>query len=357
LHVPTHLLPLTTRVFFKVWPATHAFLQTWKERAAQIPDPELKRQAQASIEAKTFHCEGGAIFGLLAREHYQNAIEFIVAYQTISDYLDNLCDRSTSQDPDDFRALHESMLHALTPDAPLTAYYRFRREQDDGGYLAALVDTCRRVLGRLPDYPAGAQAVRELASLYIDLQVHKHVRKEERVPRLQAWFAEHQPHVPPMAWYEFAACTGSTLGIFCIISKLFDPSTTAGLVSDIKNAYFPWVQGLHILLDYLIDQEEDRAGADLNFCSYYSGDEELISRLGYFFTQAQASVANLPDARFHRLINRGLLSIYLADEKVAKQKNVRAVSKKLLRLGGATALFLYWHCRIYRRFLAAPNVR
>ena len=33
-----------------------------------------------------------------------NAIKFIVAYQTISDYLDNLCDRSTSLDPDDFSA-------------------------------------------------------------------------------------------------------------------------------------------------------------------------------------------------------------------------------------------------------------
>jgi len=52
---------------------------------------------------------------LLAGEKYKEAIRFIVAYQTISDYLDNLCDRSTSSDPADFRALHESMLHALTP--------------------------------------------------------------------------------------------------------------------------------------------------------------------------------------------------------------------------------------------------
>ena len=64
-----------------------------------IPNPELRKQALASIEHKTFHCEGGAIMALMANEHYQEAIRFIVAYQTISDYLDNLCDRSTSQDP------------------------------------------------------------------------------------------------------------------------------------------------------------------------------------------------------------------------------------------------------------------
>ena len=31
---------------------------------------------------------------LLANEKYKEAIRFTVAYQTISDYLDNLCDRT-----------------------------------------------------------------------------------------------------------------------------------------------------------------------------------------------------------------------------------------------------------------------
>lgn len=62
---------------------------------------ELHSQAIASIEHKTFHCEGGGILALLANEHREECIRFIVAYQTISDYLDNLCDRSTSLDPND----------------------------------------------------------------------------------------------------------------------------------------------------------------------------------------------------------------------------------------------------------------
>lgn len=328
---------------------THLYLGQWKDRARSIPDSELRRQALASIETKTFHCEGGALLGLLACDHYKEAIQFIVAYQTISDYLDNLCDRSTSQDPQDFRALHESLLHALTPHSPLTAYYRFRQEQDDGGYLETLVKACRDVLERLPNYALGEKAVRELAGLYVDLQVHKHVQKEDRLTRLQNWFDDHKQNLPPMSWYEFAASAGSTLGIFCIISQLFNPKTTADLVVSIKHAYFPWVQGLHILLDYLIDQEEDRAGEDLNFCSYYEDDAQLARRLGHFYNQAQLSVLNLPDAKFHQLINRGLLSIYLADAKVARQKDVQLIAKKMLRLGGSEAFFFYLHCWIYRR--------
>ena len=195
------------------------------------------------------------------------------------------------------------------------------------------------------------QSLRALAAVYVDLQVHKHVRKEERVPRLQAWFADHEKNLPEMAWYEFSACTGSTLGIFCIVSQLFNPATSGELVARIQHAYFPWVQGLHILLDYLIDQEEDRTGSDLNFCSYYRDNEHLSSRLSHFYSQAQASVANLPDAKFHRLIIRGLLGIYLADHKVARQKNVLAIAKKLLRLGGGEAKFLYFHCWAYRRLV------
>ena len=80
-------------MILQVRPAARTFLQGWKERARRIPDPELRRQALASIEAKTFHCEGGSLCGLTAGDNYRQAIEFIVAYQTISDYLDNLCDQ------------------------------------------------------------------------------------------------------------------------------------------------------------------------------------------------------------------------------------------------------------------------
>ena len=349
MRVPTHFISMTTKMILRTQPVTHSYLRQWKERAAQIPDPELRCQALASIETKTFHCEGGALYGMLAGDQYKQAIRFIIAYQTISDYLDNLCDRSTSQNPEDFRALHESMLHALTPDVPLSDYYRFRQERDDDGYLAALVQTCRDVLRSLPQYKVAADDLLELAGVYCDLQVYKHVTESERLPRLQSWFAKHQGNLPEMSWYEFSASAGSTLGIFCIVSHLFQPKVSPKLIMDIRKAYFPWVQGLHILLDYLIDQEEDRAGRDLNFCSFYPDKSRLSERLGFFYTQAQQSVTNLPHAGFHHLINRGLLSIYLADRKVFRQKDVQRIAKDLLRLGGLQTMFFYLHCVVYRR--------
>lgn len=349
LKIPASLYTMMTEVYLKVLPDVHRYLNDWKERAGQIPDPELQKQALMSIKTKTFHCEGGSILGLLAGENRVDAIRFIVAYQTISDYLDNLCDRSTSLDPIDFRALHESMLHALTPEARCLDYYRFRNERDDGGYLVSLVQTCQEVLRGLPSYDKISPVLYELAGYYCDLQVHKHVKVEERVPRLEDWFQSHRDKLPEMSWYEFSACCGSTLGIFCLVAYACHDDYSADIAPQVRDAYFPWVQGLHILLDYLIDQEEDGAGGDLNFCFYYENSEEMLKRLTHFFKQADRSVSRLPNTRFHQMINRGLLGVYLSDKKIERHGIVYRMAKKIVRLGGWPALFFCLNGWIYRR--------
>ncbi len=336
------------KVYRNVFPIVHRELAYWKQKASAIPDPELRRQALASIETKTFHCEGGAILALLAEANIDACIRFIVAYQTISDYLDNLCDRSTSLDPLDFRTLHDSMPDALRIDAIPVNYYRHRNEQNDGGYLHELVYTCQNVLKQVKHYEIIAPLLAELAGYYCDLQVHKHVKQEERVPRLERWFEQHKQNLPPMEWYEFSACSGSTLGIFCLVAYAFTDSFNEEMARRVRNGYFPYIQGLHILLDYFIDQEEDRVGGDLNFCFYYPNDSVLYERFCHFIEEADRHVDELPHGAFHRLIHRGLLGLYLSDRKVTEQRHIRRLAKQLIRCGGAVSLFFYWNSRMYR---------
>jgi tetraprenyl-beta-curcumene synthase len=205
----------------------------------------------------------------------------------------------------------------------------------------------------LPAYSRIAPYLHELADYYCSLQVYKHVRKEDRLSLIQAWFDEKRDSLPPMEWYEFAACCGSTLGIFCLVSQAFNQDYKSLPARDIKNAYFPWVQGLHILLDYLIDQDEDGLGGDLNFCSHYRDRKEMISRLTHFYKQANQSIAFLPFAGFHRMIVQGLLGIYLADKKVFRQKEVRKAARKMILVGGGGGLFFYLICWVYRRMKAS----
>jgi tetraprenyl-beta-curcumene synthase len=349
LSIPKQPWTMMAKIYKQVLPRVHFYLSQWKEKANRIPNPELRKQALASIETKTFHCEGGSIYGLLAGKEIDNVIRFIVAYQTISDYLDNLCDRSTSLEPTDFQALHESMLHALTPGAQLDNYYRYRDDQNDGGYLHDLVTTCQNVLKMLPAYENIQDANIQLAKYYCDLQVHKHVKKDDRVPRLEAWFDACRDGLPPMEWYEFSACSGSTLGIFCLVAYGTNGDFSKDDATLVKNSYFPWVQGLHIMLDYFIDQEEDRIGGDLNFCFYYENEEQLMMRLEHFASEADKSIQNLPHQQFHYFINKGLLAIYLADEKVRKQKKVEEIAKRLIRIGGGSTWFFFLNSWVYRR--------
>jgi tetraprenyl-beta-curcumene synthase len=341
-------IKLMMKVYRQIIPAVHKELAYWKTRAESIPNQELRTQALASIEHKTFHCEGGGILSLTASENYKKAVKFIVAYQTISDYLDNLCDRSTSLDPDDFAALHESMKDALSIEAGPKNYYKLRQDQDDGGYLNELAETCRNVLKEVKNYPIIRGYLLELCDYYCDLQIHKHVIQEERVPRLEKWFHHHRRNLPEMEWYEFSACSGSTLGIFCLISYAMREDFHEKDAENIRNGYFPYIQGLHILLDYFIDQEEDRAGGDLNFCFYYENQETLFNRLKHFVTEADRHTEYLPHKKFHQLINRGLLGIYLSDGKVRKQKNVRKLAKGIIKAGGSISYFFYVNGLAYR---------
>lgn len=337
-------------VYRNVFPEVDRELNHWKRKAEQIPNEELRQQALASIRTKKFHCQGGGVYSVLAKQKRKEAVRFIVAYQTISDYLDNLCDRSTSLDPDDFRMLHQSMEDALSPDNSIKNYYEYRSEQNDGEYLADLVRTCQRVLRNEKSYPEMRPYLLQLERLYSDLQVHKHVKEEERIPRLEKWFSSYQERWPKLSWYEFSASSGSTLGIFCIVSYALGQQMDRKLAKNIFNSYFPYVQGLHILLDYYIDQLEDEEEGDLNFCHYYRNKENLQERLVYFIEQANNHVQGLPDKSFHEMIHHGLIGLYLADPKVNQLENGKEVTKLMIKTSGLRSFFFHLNVKVYNKW-------
>ena len=337
-------LSLIRRMLSRIVPLADAELSRWWTQASRIPDQELRRQALASLSLKRFHSVGGSAYALFLPRAEIRLIRPIVALQTISDYLDNLCDRSTSLSGVDFRQLHTAMLDAVRPGAFLRPYYRFHPEKDDGGYLNQLVQTCQRSLSFLPYYRSVQRQVVRYVRWYNDLQEFKHIAPEQRLTALESWFARWQPHYPDLAWWEFAAACGSTLGIFALWAVAATPAMpspalapketgdSAGgtaaaradgravsLVKAVDQAYFPWISGLHILLDYYIDQSEDQAGGDLNLVSFYPDPEARLARLSYFYEMATRHAAGLPSGTIHTFIVNGLPALYLTDPKVALQ--------------------------------------
>jgi tetraprenyl-beta-curcumene synthase len=346
---PREPLGLMFRVYRYVLPDVGNQLNFWKEAASRIPDPELRKQATDSISTKQFHCQGGAVYASAHLSMRHVIIPLIVAFQTISDYLDNLCDRSTSLDPLDFRQLHQAMLDAVDPAAPLHDYYAYRQERNDADYLNNLVKTCQSCISLLPSYSLVVDRVQELVELYCDLQVYKHIHKDLREQELHSWWEKHQALCSELKWNEFAAATGSTLGVFMLFLAASHRNYQQEQIESIRDAYFPYIAGLHILLDYLIDQEEDLAGGDLNFCSYYDNRDETIERIAFIVERARTKILCLEHTRFHRMIIEGLLALYLSDPKIKSQTEVKQISKHLMKNSPITRIF-FWVNSVYIRF-------
>ncbi|HHV62762.1 MAG TPA: tetraprenyl-beta-curcumene synthase family protein [Firmicutes bacterium] len=350
-------------VFFKivtrVFPAVSAELSRWTAKLEACADPELRAQALSSIRLKRFHAQGGSMYALLhpvSPRARRRVINLIVAFQTISDYLDNLCDYMECFDEEAFRSLHLAMIDALDPgphpgtkreDDP---YYRVFPHGNDGGYLAALVGECQRNARDLPAFEAIRSEAARLTSLYCDLQVYKHLDPAVREARLIRWFQRYEHQFPGIYWWEFAAAAGSTLCVFA----LFSAATRARnhlLENEVRatiESYFPWICGLHILLDYLIDQGEDEGSGALNFVRCYPDDETRNSRLKFFVAQSLARASLLPNPGFHRAVVKGLLGLYLSDPKVEAQ-GMGHLADELLAIAGLEARAARWLCAQLRR--------
>lgn len=342
-------------LYRRILPRAERELARWRRLASAIPDRHLRSQALSSLTDKRFHAEGGSVYAALAPRWIEVLVPFIVALQTISDYLDNLCDRAPGAGHRrHMRCLHRAMLDAVDPGGRRGHCYCRYAARPDGGYLATLVAACQRCIRLLPSYPVVQGYVRRFVLLYNDLQVYKHLEPARREAVLRRWHARHRRRAPGLAWWEFAAAAGSTLGVFALCAAATDPALSTAEARAIAGAYFPWVSGLHILLDYFIDQAEDRAWGDLNFVAYYPTTACAVRRLTEFFREARSRVRPLRNAPFHSLVVHGLPALYLADRKVDRQR-LRRSALAILAAGGPLTLLLHPICRLHLRARAGAG--
>lgn len=350
---PVEPLRQTARFVRRVVPRVDAALARWRRRAAEIPDAALRRQALASIDSKWFHCVGGAVFAVALDDEAEAYIGLIVALQTISDYLDNLGDRTDSLCEEDFRQLHEAMLDAVRLEPSDGDYYRRHPHKDDGGYLRDLVAACRAGVAALPRFDADLrQRVLRLLSLYADLQVYKHLPADVREERLIDWYHRENGGAWGIEWWEFSAACGSTLAVFALFlcgALGAGPSEREALM----RAYFPWICGVHILLDYLIDQDEDEREGDLNFVSYYPGAEAAAEGICRMVRTGKALAGGgLPQQALHAAVLEGLPAMYLSDPKVTRPKKggrpLQPAAERILRSAGWRSRLVHRYCLRWR---------
>jgi tetraprenyl-beta-curcumene synthase len=311
----------TARFVGAVIPRAGRELATIRARAAAIPDPALREQALASIDGKAYHVQGGCILAtFLPPAAARRYIAIVAAVETIYDYLDNLCDRLPGVTQQAFATLHESLFDALDDRRTPSDYYRAGPPGDDGGYLRSLVDAARAGLRELPNYHAVRDRLAEVARFYAELQVLKHGPPGARELACGAWYALNRERFPDLAWWEFAAACGSSLPVFALVELASRERLDPAEIDATTSAYFPGVSAIHILLDYFIDQAEDREHGELNFVACYGSSTEAVTRLRRLVRCTLERVRGLAGSARHRFLVQAMCVFYLTHPKVFEQR-------------------------------------
>jgi tetraprenyl-beta-curcumene synthase len=314
-----------------VVPGVRAELARRELAAGAIPDPELRGAALASLREKGLNAEATAVFAILApRARRAGALRAMVALQTAIDYLDTLGERAVEDPLASGLALHRALGEAVSPDAGRSDWYGHYPQREDGGYLAALVETCQGEIEALPAHEAVRATLRRAAERCGEGQSHTHAAALERVAErcgegrsrtqaaalddagpLREW-AEGLPAPPGYEWWELAAGACSSVAIHAAIAAAADPAMTAAEAELIDAAYFPPLGALTVLLDDLIDREADAAGGEHNYVAYYESSAVAAERLALLVERAQEATARLRRRRRHEAILAGVAGFYLS---------------------------------------------
>ena len=317
---PSGLVAMT-RYLSSVIPRASRTLRAIEERAAAIPDPELRAQALASIEHKAYHVQGGSILAtFLNRAAAERYVAIVAPLETIYDYLDNLCDRLEGVPERAYPTLHEALLDAVDPRRPLADWYRDGPRGDDGGYLRGLVEDVRAGLRALPGLDAVQPRLTEAARFYAELQTFKHLPFGKREEACAAWYARHAERFPGLRWWEFGAACGSSLPVFAMIYLAMRGTLEPRAVDETFAAYFPNISAVHILLDYFIDQAEDREHRELNFVACYRDPEAAVEGVRRLLQTTIGRVRSLESADPHEFLLRAMCLFYLSHPKVFEQR-------------------------------------
>lgn len=303
------------RYWLQVFPAARGAQRRLLELAEAIPDPVLREDALISHCEKKANSEGLAALAVLAPPSRRAAVaRSLVSYQLMLDYLDGVSERPSCDPVASGLRLHRAFDVALDPDAGHDDYYGLAGVGEDGGYLTALIESCRAPLRELPSYPAARPALLRQARLCRESQALNHALHiapvTDRVGKWAARTTEEFELDPGLEWWELlAAAAASSLGVGALVALAATPRAGEGDVRAVESAYFPWASGLNALLDSLVDFDEDPEHA--SHLRRYGSNQVAGERLAMFATQAREYLAGLPEGSLHEAILAAMGALYL----------------------------------------------
>jgi tetraprenyl-beta-curcumene synthase len=215
------------------------------------------------------------------------------------------------------RRLHQALLVALDPAATHPDYYALHPQCEDGGFLAALVDTCRTALATLPCRAAVADAAWAATARIVAFQSLNLTEDQGGHGGLERWARRQTSRYSGLHWWQTASAGGSSLAVHALIALAAQPDVREREVEAIQAAYFPWVGALHSLLDSLADVAEDERAGQRNLLSYHGSPEQAVLAMKILARRAVAAARGLPDGVRHEVILTAMATYYISSPEAA----------------------------------------
>jgi tetraprenyl-beta-curcumene synthase len=308
------------RYWLLVFPCVTYELRRLSRLAGQIAEPEARRFALAALEKRS-NLEGAAAFATFVHWRQRGrSIRALVNFQAAYNYLDLLAEQPSPDPVARARQLHEALCAALDPTA---AAKLSDIDLHDDGLLAELVERCRSSFSALPASVAAAPAARKAALRIVEYQSLS-LGEDGALAR---WAAAKVPPGSELAWWEIAGAAGSSLAVHALIAAAASASLDAERVVAIERAYHPWAGALHSLLDSLVDEAEDAAGAQLSLIACYPSTLLAAERMRRLAAGARDATRGLHDARSHRLLLTAMACSYISTR--ADSEHAQMVSREL----------------------------
>jgi tetraprenyl-beta-curcumene synthase len=343
--------------WLNIFPRVQSELRYWRRRAAEIPDPDLRRLALQTHRSKWCNVEGAAAFAIFAPAQYRDAaVKVLVTFQAVYDYADTLAEQPHDNPIASGRLVHQPLLVALDSNAEHPEYYAHSQTSEDGGYLRALTDSCRNAFGELPSGALVRKGVTTAAERIITYQSLNHGGDDTH--QVLAHWAACETHTgSELRWWETSAACASSLTALALLSAATNPALTASEVIELERTYHPWVGALHTLLDSLVDWSEDELACQPSLLDHYNSILELSERLRMLAGHSRQAILALPQAKRHAVVLAGMAGLYLAAPE-ARTSRTKCVADDVLDAMGdlMTPTLLVMQVRRASRLLSLPKL-
>ena len=328
------------RYWLGILPLVRRELRHWELCANAIPDPVLREHALSTLRGETLNAEAAAVFATLVSAHrWQPLVRLLVAFQVMYDYLDTVSEQHVSEPLRNGLQLHRALTAALDVSVPPTDYYRHHPQHDDGGYLDALVASCRESIEGLPAAEVVLPVARRAAQRCGAGQSHTHAAKREGNLQLAIW-ASRQDRAAGYLWWELAAGAISSVGLYALLAAAADPRTSSSDALQIDAAYFPPMCALSTLLDSLIDRDDDIVTDNHSSFGQYARSTDAAARLALIAERAESGVRGLRRSSRHAAILAGIAGYYLSAEGATTAEAQPVAAAIVGRLGPMVSLIL-----------------